>query len=165
MKSIALAAGVIVVLGAALRHDRLSPVLVERVAAAVELYQRGAAPRVVTTGGVTGTATRAEAVVLAEALVAAGIPRAHITIEARAQTTADNARLTAQLLGPVRVWLVTQPFHARRAERLFRGAGFDALAWHLADSMEYRHPRRAVRWYLREYAAWAKVWIVRISGR
>lgn len=152
----------IVVLGAALRGDRLTPILAERVAAAVELYHRGAAPRIVTTGGVTAGASRSEAIVLAEALVAAGLPREVIAIEDRAQTTDDNAQFTANLLGPVRVWLVTQPFHARRAERLFRRAGFDALAWHLADSSQYRRPRRAVRWYLREYAAWVKLFA---SGR
>ncbi|CAN5350572.1 hypothetical protein BH11MYX1_BH11MYX1_44590 [soil metagenome] len=152
----------IVVLGAALRDDRLTPILAERVAAAVELYRRGAAPRIVTTGGVTAGSSRAEASVLAEALVAAGIPRDAVTIEDRAQTTDDNAQLTARLLGPARVWLVTQPFHARRAERLFRRAGFDALAWHLAASLQSRRHRRAVRWYLREYAAWAKVFA---SGR
>jgi uncharacterized SAM-binding protein YcdF (DUF218 family) len=55
------------------------------------------------------------------------------------------------------VWLVTQPFHARRALRLFRAAGLDARAWHIADSVQYRDRGRAVRWLVREYAAWAKL--------
>lgn len=147
----------IVVLGAALRRDRLSAILRERVAAAAALYAAGAAPRIVTTGGVTGHSTRSEAEALAEGLSAAGVSREAITVEDRAQTTAENARFTAEILGTARVWIVTQPFHARRAEYLFRRAGLDARAWHVADSVEYRDPRRAVRWYLREYAAWLKV--------
>jgi len=129
----------IVVLGARLgAGDAITPPLAERVAAAAELYRAGAAPRIVPTGGVTGHATRAEADAIADALVAAGVPREAILVEREAQTTFDNARLTAQLLAPLgaqRVWLVTQPFHARRAERVFRRAGLVADAWHIADSM------------------------------
>ncbi|MBC7974045.1 MAG: YdcF family protein, partial [Myxococcales bacterium] len=52
------------------------------------------------------------------------------------------------------IWLVTQPFHGRRSLRLFRHAGFDARVWHIADSLQYRDRRRAMRWLVREYAAW-----------
>jgi len=149
----------IVVLGATLGPaDSLTPILAERAAAAATLFAAGAAPQIVTTGGVTGQARRAEAAVLADALVAAGVPRDAIVVEVRARTTKDNARFTALLVKPgARVWLVTQPFHAKRAEHLFRAAGLDAKAWHIADSLEYRDHRRATRWYLREYAAWLKV--------
>ena len=150
----------IVVLGAWLAPgDALTSVLVERVAAAAALYRAGGAPRIVPTGGVTGRATRAEADAIADALVAAGVPRDAILVEREAQTTFDNARLTAQLLAPLgatRVWLVTQPFHARRAERVFRRAGLDADAWHIADSMQYRDRGRAVKWLAREWAAWTR---------
>jgi len=153
----------IVVLGAALRSDhRLTPVVAERVAAAAMLFAAGAAPLVIVTGGVTGRVQRSEAAVIAEALVLAGVSRANILVEDRSQTTVENARNVAALVADSHVhtiWLVTQPFHARRAEHLFRAAGFDALAWHLADSLQYRDHRRAVRWLLREYAAWAKVWL------
>jgi uncharacterized SAM-binding protein YcdF (DUF218 family) len=148
----------IVVLGARLGPgDTLTRPLEERVDAAAMLYAAGAAPRIVTTGGVTGRARRSEADVLADALVAAGVPRDAILVEDAALTTAENARFTAELLGPARVWLVTQPFHARRAVRLFRAAGLDARAWHIADSVQYRDRRSAVRWLVREYAAWAKL--------
>ena len=52
------------------------------------------------------------------------------------------------------MWLVTQPFHARRAVRLFQEAGLTASAWHIEDSLQYRDRRRAVSWLVREYAAW-----------
>jgi len=149
----------IVVLGATLRPSgRLSHVLAERVAAAAALYHRGGAPRIVCTGGITGRAERAEAAAMADALVAMHVPREAIIVEDAAHNTADNARRTAALLPPrARVWLVTQPFHARRAVYLFRRAGLDAAAWHIDDSIEYRDRRRAVRWLVREYAAWLGV--------
>ncbi len=151
----------IVVLGAPLGPgDTLTPVLAERVRAAAALFHAGGAPLVVATGGITQGARRAEAEVLGEALRAAGVDR--VLVEPAALTTADNARLTAALLAPIaaqRVWLVTQPFHGRRAARLFRAAGLDPHVWHIADSLEYSDRRRAVRWLVREYAAWAKLFV------
>src|SRR6185503_15016903 len=98
----------IVVLGARLgRGDSLTPVLEERVRVAAELFAAGAAPRVIPTGGVTGHARRAEADVLADALVAAGVPREAIAIERHALTTRDNAELVARMVPGARVWLVT----------------------------------------------------------
>ena len=149
----------IIVLGAPLAPDNsLSPPLAERVRAAADLYRAGGAPLVVTTGGITRGASRAEADVLADALHAAGVR--DVLVERASQTTADNARLTAALLADRearRVWLVTQPFHGRRAARMFRAAGFEPHVWHIDDSIEYTQRTKAVQWLVREYAAWAKL--------
>ena len=151
----------IVVLGAPLGPtDALSPVLAERVRAAAALYQAGGAPIVIATGGITRGASRAEADVLADALRSANVP--DVLVEREALTTADNARLTAALLPRgARVWLVTQPFHGRRAARLFRAADLEPHVWHIADSLEYADRPRAVRWLVREYAAWARMLVRR----
>jgi uncharacterized SAM-binding protein YcdF (DUF218 family) len=154
----------IVVLGAPLAAgDRLSIVLDERVSAAAALYHRGGAPLVIPTGGVTYRATRAEAAVMAEALAERGVPDAAIAVEDRALTTADNAARVAAMLGNTQraVWLVTQPFHGRRARRLFRRAGLDARVWHIDDSIEYRDRKRAMKWLVREYGAWARMLVGR----
>lgn len=147
----------IVVLGAPLTPaGELTQVLAERVAAAVELHRAGGGPLVVATGGTTHGAPRAEAAALADGLRASGI--ADVLVEDRSLTTAQNARFTAELLasrGVRSAWIVTQPFHAKRAALLFRRAGFDARAWHIADSVQYRERARAVRWLVREYASWA----------
>lgn len=145
----------IVVLGAPLAPgDRLSRVLEERVAAAAALWRQGGAPIVVATGGVTNGATRAEADVIDEALRARGV--SDVIVERASKSTAENARFTAGLTRARRVWLVTQPFHGRRAARIFGRAGFEPHVWHIADSLEYRERGRATRWLVREYAAWAK---------
>lgn len=153
----------IVVLGAPLAPgDRLSTVLAERVDAAValhaELATADAAPLVVATGGTTRGASRAEADVIAEALAARGIP--DVLVERASLTTEDNARHTAAILLPLgvrRVWIVTQPFHARRAAWLFREAGFDAHAHRIVDSVQYRSQWRSLKWNARESAAWMKL--------
>lgn len=145
----------IVVLGAPLAADGgLSRALAERVAGAVALWRAGGGRLVIATGGAVRGA--AEAPAIAAALVAAGV--GPVIVEAASRTTAENAALTARVMaahGARSAWLVTQPFHSRRAVRLFRRAGIDARAWHLADSVQYREPVRALRWVVREYAAWA----------
>ncbi|HMG21030.1 MAG TPA: YdcF family protein [Kofleriaceae bacterium] len=149
----------IVVLGAPLAPGgALSPIGAERVAAAAALWRAGGGRIVVATGGITQRAPRAEADAMAEALRELGVPE--VVVERESRSTADNARLSKALLdarGVRSLWLVTQPFHGRRSARLFRGAGFDAHVWHIADSIQYRDRRRAVKWLVREYAAWARL--------
>jgi uncharacterized SAM-binding protein YcdF (DUF218 family) len=160
----AAAAEAIIVLGAPLDGDgRLTDIGQERVNAAAELFRRGGGPRIVVSGGVTRGARRSEAAAMAEALAALGVPIAAVVVEARALTTADNARHSAALLrsragAHVRpsVWLVTQPFHERRARWWFRRVGFEPWIWHIEESLQYRDSARALRWSLREYLAWSK---------
>jgi uncharacterized SAM-binding protein YcdF (DUF218 family) len=158
----------IVVLGAPLRDDQLTPPLLERVEAAAALWHAGAAPLVIATGGVTRGANRSEAAAIADGLGAHGVT--DVIVEGETRTTAENARMTAAILrarapdpalpgrGPS-VWLVTQPFHGRRAARLFRGAGLDPHVWHIVNSLQYQDRRRAMRWIAREYAAWASLFV------
>jgi uncharacterized SAM-binding protein YcdF (DUF218 family) len=148
-------ADAIVVLGAPIRGDRPSPVLRERIDAAAALFHAGGAPLVVATGGITAGATVAEADVIAAGLRERGVT--NILVERASRTTAENARFTAALLDAKIVWIVTQPFHGRRAARLFRAAGFEPRVWHIEDSLEYRDRRRALRWVIREYAAWGRL--------
>ena len=151
----------IVVLGAPLDDDgAVTSVGFERVAAAAALWHAGGGRIVVATGGVTHGAPRAEAEAMAEALGELGVP--DVVVERTSRTTRENARLSRPLLddrGVRSLWLVTQPFHGRRSARLFRDAGFDAHVWHIADSLQYRDRRRAVKWLVREYAAWAQLLI------
>jgi uncharacterized SAM-binding protein YcdF (DUF218 family) len=151
----------IVVLGALLGpDDELTPILAERVAAAAALWRAGGGRLVVATGGITGGATRPEADAMAAALRAHGIP--DVIIERESRTTLDNARMTRPLLeahGVRSLWLVTQPFHARRSARIFRRAGFDAHIWHIDDSLEYSDRLHALRWLVREYAAWLRLFL------
>jgi uncharacterized SAM-binding protein YcdF (DUF218 family) len=153
----------IIVLGAPLVRDRMSPVLEERVVAAAALYHAGGAPLVVATGGRTRGAGRAEADVIADELAARGVRE--VVRETRSRTTVENARFTATLVDARRIWLVTQPFHGRRAARVFRAAGFTPHVWHIADSLEYRDRTRAVRWLVREYAAWGREMLAELARR
>ena len=172
----------IVVLGAPLGpRDELTPPVAERAHAAASLYHAGGAPLIIASGGTTHGASRAEADAIADEIRRANVPDSAILVERASQTTAENARFTAELFArrsdgrrtderspgvrsderwspPIRAWLVTQPFHGRRAQRLFRRAGFDAHVWHIDNSLEYADRHRALRWVVREYIAWAAMY-------
>ena len=152
-----------VVLGCRLERDgSLSPVGEERITAGVDVWRRGLAPVLALTGGADLLAPRtiAEAEALARRARSLGVPDSALRIEPASRNTADNARLTAKILlpeGRKRVWVVTQPFHLRRALFWFRRAGFDPLGWHIADSLQYRYPPTGARWVVREYISWLKL--------
>ena len=115
----------IVVLGARLRPDG-SPgsALSRRVAVGVALYRQGAAPLLLLSGG--GGRVRAEADAMAEAALAAGVPRSALLIEARSANTVENAFLSAKLLAErdiTAVLLVSERYHLHRARLLFDRAG------------------------------------------
>ncbi|HUS68394.1 MAG TPA: YdcF family protein [Kofleriaceae bacterium] len=161
-------ADAIVVVGAPLAPGGgLSSVGEERVRAGVDLWRRGLAPLLCFSGGGAGRlgATR-EADVMAARARELGVPEPALRVERDSLSTADNARRTAALLagdGCRRVWLVTQPFHTRRARLWFRRVGFEALAWYDDDSVQFRRPRSGLAWVAREYGAWVRMaaWDVR----
>ncbi len=146
-------ADAIAILGAPLAPGGgLTDVLEERVRTGVELYRRGLAPVVCISGG--GTPGRVEADPMVARALELGVPDAALRVDRTATSTRDNARRIAELLFPgATVWVVTQPFHTRRAARELARAGLRPLAWHIAGSLQYRHPDRAFRWIVREYAA------------
>ena len=154
-------ADAIVILGAPLAPDgALSAILRERVAAGFALWRAGAAPIVCVTGGPSPRVrSLCEADVMAAELRDLGVPASALRVERASLTTADNARLVAEMLAPEgakRVWVVTQPFHLRRARWLFRRAGFDALAWRIHAGIQDQDPAHALKWIAREYGAWLK---------
>lgn len=150
---------VILVLGAPLTvHGKLSRVLHERVTTAAALWQRYGAAAVIVSGGVTRAGLPSEASVMADGLVRAGVPHRNIVVEHQAQTTRENARFAATVMAAQAwrsAWVVTQPFHLRRAVRLCRAAGIDAQGWVMPQSVQYAQPLLGLRWTAREYAAWA----------
>lgn len=159
--------GALVVLGSPTRADgRLGSVGEERVREAVDHWRRGIAPLVVFTGaGAPGSPVEAPA--MAQAARELGLPEEAIRVEARSRNTRENARFTAALLraeGVSSVWIVSQPFHLRRARWLFRRAGLDAFARSYRGGVQDQRPRDALRWIGREYAALAAELMRRPAG-
>ncbi|MEI6713887.1 MAG: YdcF family protein [Verrucomicrobiota bacterium] len=112
----------IIVAGCRVYPDgRPSPALEWRVRKAVELWEKGAAPRVVFTGGV-GDFPPAEAEASARLAQELGMPRTVMLLEDRSTSTIENARNAAAELpaaAQMRVLVVTDAYHVFRARRLF----------------------------------------------
>lgn len=85
-------ADAIAVFGAAEYDGRPSPVLRARLDHALELYQRGIAPMVITLGGgYEADAQHSEGGVGEDYLIAHGVPEAHIIAETRSDNTEESA--------------------------------------------------------------------------
>ena len=105
----------------------------DRVIAAAILARRFPQVPVLVTGGHgatrDGQARPSEAHISARILADLGVPRARLVIEDRARNTAENARLSLELVAPDpdRPWvLVTSAFHMPRAMAGFAAAGWPA---------------------------------------
>src|SRR5262245_28928184 len=89
----------IVVLGARVAPDgRASAALERRMRLAITLYQSGAAPLLVLSGG--GREDVPEAEVMRQLALAAGVPASAVLLEPRSCSTLENATETAKLLVP-----------------------------------------------------------------
>lgn len=119
----------IVVMGAAQYDGRPSPVLAARLDHVVDLWRRGLAPVVVTTGGKQPADRFTEAEASRDYLAARGVPVSAIrTVEGA--TTLDSLALVADLLRSgdrPRVLVVTDPFHSLRARLVAEEVGLEAF--------------------------------------
>lgn len=92
------AAGAIVVFGAAEYDGRPSPVYKARLDHAAELYRRGLAPIVITTGGSGADPKFSEGEVGRDYLKNLGIPDAKLIAETQSGDTAESARRVATIM-------------------------------------------------------------------
>lgn len=129
-----------------------------RVALAVSLYDAGAAPVLVLSGG---GAPVSEAQAMAELARAAGVPAVALLCEGSSRNTAENALNSARLLrelGLSRVVLVSGRAHLLRARWLFRLAGLRVVG---SAGVPARSARRALVSSLVEIVAMPRsVWRV-----
>src|SRR3954470_6645650 len=108
---------VILVLGAAEYRGRPSPVLRARLDHALELYQRGLAPRVMTTGGAGGDPVYTEGGVGRSYLTSRGVPAEVIIVESEGGSTVESVALTGEILrrmGLHSVIVVSDGYHIYR---------------------------------------------------
>src|SRR5438552_11143104 len=88
-------AAAIVVLGAAQYDGRPSPVLRARMDHAIDLWRRGLAPRLITTGGRGAGDTTSEAAVERRYAISHGVPDSSILVESRSRSTSETMRNVA----------------------------------------------------------------------
>ena len=119
----------IVVLGAAQYDGRPSPVLEARLNHALELYERGLAPLIVTTGSNQEGDRFTQGFTGFTYLRQAGVPEADLRIVVDGTNTFEELSATAVVLRDGNlggeVLLVSDPYHALRAVEIAREVGLD----------------------------------------
>lgn len=108
-----------------------------RIARAVELYEAGAAPVLVVTGG-TGAGDTPVAAAMRDFAIAAGVPEDAILVEDRSHSTLQNALFTADIESLDKsepIIIVTHRYHLPRANASFRWAGFENVTNAAADNV------------------------------
>ena len=107
----------------------------ERMMALADLARRYPQARIVFSGGSSDIAPSgkvSESDVVRQALPQLGVDPARVMFEGQSRNTAENARLTRELVQPKsdeRWLLVTSAFHMPRAIGCFRAAGFPVTAY------------------------------------
>lgn len=149
----------LVVLGCRVRAGEPSQTLARRLQLALDLgYGTAARSKneqpisVVVSGGRAWEGKR-EADVMADWLMARGVPRHALILETESLTTRENARKVAVILedrGFQRIGLVTSDFHMRRAAWLFRREGTSVTPFPAPSNLGFLTETRVV---LREICA------------
>jgi uncharacterized SAM-binding protein YcdF (DUF218 family) len=119
-------ADAILVLGAAQYNGRPSPVLRARLDHALDLYDRGLAPRLIFTGGIGTGDTLSEAEVSRRYAVRHGVPDTLILLERQGVTSAQSVGAAAALMRAhdlETALVVSDSYHMLRLELLVRRSG------------------------------------------
>ena len=149
----------IVVLGAAQYDGRPSPQFASRLDHALLLWNRGSADEVIVTGGKQSGDRFTEAESGRDYLVARGVPASAVQVEPRGASTYESLEAVAALLGPMRVVIVSDPYHLLRARLVAGELGLAAEV--SATRTGVTHGGAALRRNVREAAG---VMVGRISG-
>ncbi len=129
----------IVVLAGGVRGDRPTPILEDRLVTSLDLYRRGAAPKLLLTGNV------AETIVMQKWLVARGVPEPALVIDAEGIDTYTAMYRARWTYGAENALIVTQKFHMPRALYLASSLGLTAtgaFATEIRYTGDVRHPLR-----------------------
>jgi uncharacterized SAM-binding protein YcdF (DUF218 family) len=149
----------IVVFGAAEYSGRPSPVFRARLDHAFDLYQRGIAPVVITTGGSAADPTFSEGGVGHDYLMHRGIPEAKLIAETQGSDTASSAERVAVIMrtnGMHSCVAVSDAYHVFRIRKLLEHEGVQVFVAPRPDSRPRPLTQRALA-VLREaasYVAW-----------
>lgn len=151
----------IVVLGAAQYQGTPSPVLANRLAHTVDLFDSGVARTVITVGGMQPGDVTTEAQTGKEELVAEGLDRKDVIALPFGENTADSLEDVATIAaaqGIRSVTIVTDPAHAARSRALAEELGLEA---HVSTTSAGPGTAITGEYLLRETAGLIDVWVDR----
>jgi uncharacterized SAM-binding protein YcdF (DUF218 family) len=119
-------ADVILILGAAEYNGRPSPVLKARLDHGLELFKRGLAPLILTTGGAGGDPMFTEGGVGRAYLTRQGVPAESIIVEMEGETTMHSTSASVEIMkrmGLKSCIVVSDGYHIFRAKKMLESRG------------------------------------------
>ena len=117
---------VLIVLGTTVNGTEPSPMLKQRLDAAIEYLNAYPSAKCIVTGGKGDDVNLSEAQCMFNYLTAAGIDENRITMEDRATTTVENLLNVRAMLDTNEVDILSSDFHLYRAGLIAKDAGFTA---------------------------------------
>jgi uncharacterized SAM-binding protein YcdF (DUF218 family) len=154
----------IVVLGSAQYNGVPSSIFEARLEHAIALYEDGVAPVIVTVGGKADGDQFAEAEAGRDYLAGSGIPDEALLAVPEGVDTLESIRAVSTAFaerGWSRAVLVSDPWHAMRAERMAEDAGLDAESSPTRQGPAVQTRTTQFRYILREAAAYL---LYRVTG-
>ncbi len=116
----------IMVLGCAVRPDGTpSPMLAERLARSVELYEAGAAPKLLMSGD-NGQVEYNEVATMGNYALQKGVPSYDIFLDYAGFSTYESAYRAKAIFQAKKIIIVTQKYHLHRALYIAKALGLDA---------------------------------------
>jgi uncharacterized SAM-binding protein YcdF (DUF218 family) len=158
------ASDAIVVLGSAQYNGVPSSIFEARLEHALELYEEDVAPVIVTVGGKADGDEFSEAEAGREYLVKAGVPDGALLAVQEGVDTLESMRAVASEFdghGWSSAVLVTDPWHAMRAERMAEDAGLEASSSPTRQGPAVQTRTTQFKYILRETAAYL---LYRVTG-
>jgi SanA protein len=148
---------VAIVFGAGLtRSGEPTPALYDRVATAVDLYQRGLVKKLLLTGD-NRFENYNEPEAMRRTAIKLGVPDEDLVLDYAGRRTYDSCYRAREIFDVKRAILVTQTFHLERALYLCEAFGIDGIGV-MADRRNYTQTSQTW-WSIREAAASLAAWI------
>ncbi len=157
-------ADVIIVLGAAEYRGRPSPVLEARLNHALDLYDRGLAPYILTTGGAGGDPVYTEGEVGRAYLTKRGVPSEAILVEPAGSTTAQSLEAATEIMRRMNLHsciVVSDGYHIYRVKRLLQTRDVQVFGSPRPETIA-NSPRKLSWLYLRQAVGFA-LWQIGIN--
>lgn len=157
------AEAIAIVFGAGVWEDGTpSPMLADRVQAAVDLYKAGRVDKLLMTGD-NSSADYNEVKAMQEYAEAQGVPTNNIILDYAGFSTYESCYRAKEIFGITQAVLITQNFHIARAVYTCRELGVEAIGLGTPDWGKFRH-KGMIRYSFREFFAVLKaLWEVRVT--
>ena len=104
----------ILVLGAGIRGNEPSPMLEDRLNTAIQLYEKGVAPKIIMSGD-HGTKDYDEVNIMKEYAISKGVPSEDIFMDHAGFSTYDSVYRAKEIFQVKKIVIVTQKYHLYRA--------------------------------------------------